>query len=325
MIRQIVILFLTLLSFNSFGNALPTLTVYTYNSFLNNRDAINAIKTAFSQRCHCELEFQSASNGVELLNRLKLENTHSKADVIIGLDNNLLADAEKTGLFAPHELQPKLAIEWHNPTFIPFNYSYFAFIYNKKNITQPPHSFNELLTSNYSIIYSDPRLSTPGLGLLLWIEKLYDEKSADIWQKLAAKTVTVTSGWSEAYGLFLKGEADFVLSYVTSPVYNRLYEHDDNYVPAIFDEGHYPQIEIAGILASSKQKALAKEFLSFLLTPDIQALIATANIMYPVVNTALPDAFNTLPNVDKTLQFDAEIIRKNKRKWLNTWRNALSH
>ncbi len=27
-------------------------------------------------------------------------------------------------------------------------------------------------------------------------------------QKLAAKTVTVTKGWSEAYGLFLKGESD---------------------------------------------------------------------------------------------------------------------
>jgi ABC-type thiamine transport system substrate-binding protein len=31
------------------------------------------------------------------------------------------------------------------------------------------------------------------------------------------KTVTVTKGWSEAYGMFLDGEADMVLSYTTSP------------------------------------------------------------------------------------------------------------
>lgn len=38
------------------------------------------------------------------------------------------------------------------------------------------------------------------------------------------KTVTVTKGWSEAYGLFLKGESDLVLSYTTSPAYHIIAE-----------------------------------------------------------------------------------------------------
>ncbi len=38
------------------------------------------------------------------------------------------------------------------------------------------------------------------------------------------KTVTVTKGWSEAYGLFLKGESDPVLSYTTSPAYHLIEE-----------------------------------------------------------------------------------------------------
>ena len=66
------------------------------------------------------------------------------------------------------------------------------------------------------MIYQDPRTSTPGLGLLLWMQKVYGDKAPEAWQKLAAKTVTVTKGWSEAYGLFLKGESDLVLSYTTS-------------------------------------------------------------------------------------------------------------
>ena len=38
--------------------------------------------------------------------------------------------------------------------------------------------------------------------------------------------MTVTKGWSEAYGLFLEGEADMVLSYTTSPAYHLIAEED---------------------------------------------------------------------------------------------------
>ncbi|MCP6576788.1 thiamine ABC transporter substrate-binding protein, partial [Klebsiella pneumoniae] len=69
----------------------------------------------------------------------------------------------------------------------------------------------------WRVIYEDQRTSTPGLGLLLWMQKGYGDQAPEAWQKLAAKTVTVTKGWSEAYGLLLKGESDLVLSYTTSP------------------------------------------------------------------------------------------------------------
>jgi ABC-type thiamine transport system, periplasmic component len=56
------------------------------------------------------------------------------------------------------------------------------------------------------------------------MQKVYGDKAPEAWQKLAAKTVTVTKGWSEAYGLFLKGESDLVLSYTTSPAYHIIAE-----------------------------------------------------------------------------------------------------
>lgn len=112
----------------------------------------------------------------------------SKADIVLGLDNNLIDSAENTGLFAPAEINTdamKLPIEWNNSTFIPYDYGYFAFIYDTDKIKNPPKSMNELLNSEqpWKIIYQDPRTSTPGLGLMLWIEKLYGDKSADAWQK----------------------------------------------------------------------------------------------------------------------------------------------
>ncbi len=39
-------------------------------------------------------------DGVSLLNRLRMEGKNSKADVVLGLDNNLLQAATQTRLFA---------------------------------------------------------------------------------------------------------------------------------------------------------------------------------------------------------------------------------
>ena len=51
-------------------------------------------------------------------------------------------------------------------------------------------------------------------------------KATELRFSLADNIVTVTPGWSEAYGLFLDGEADAVLSYTTSPAYHLIAEQD---------------------------------------------------------------------------------------------------
>src|SRR5262249_58253317 len=117
------------------------------------------------------------------------------------------------------------------------------------------------------IVIEDPRPSTPGLGLLTWMKAVYGDKAADAWKQLRPRIVTVTKGWSEAYGLFLKGEADMVLSYSTSPAYHIGVEQKTNYHAAMFSEGHPMQIEMAGIAAASRQPELARRLLTFLLTP----------------------------------------------------------
>ncbi|MCP5586690.1 thiamine ABC transporter substrate-binding protein, partial [Klebsiella pneumoniae] len=88
-------------------------------------------------------------------------------------DNNLVQAAEKTGLFAKSSIDTrslKLPDGWNNQTFIPFDYGYFAFVYDKNKLKNPPKSLKELVESpeKWRVIYEDPRTSTPGLGLLLW-------------------------------------------------------------------------------------------------------------------------------------------------------------
>jgi ABC transporter substrate-binding protein (ThiB subfamily) len=95
------------------------------------------------------------------------------------------------------------------------------------------------------------------------------------------RVLTVTPGWSEAYGLFTSGEAPMVLSYTTSPAYHMVAEDTDRYQAAEFSEGHYLQIEVAGLLANAPDKDLARDFLGFMMTPGFQNEIPTNNWMLP--------------------------------------------
>jgi len=309
--------------------AKPTLTVYTYDSFSADWGPGPAIKKAFEADCDCQLKFVALEDGVSLLNRLRMEGKNSKADVILGLDNNLLQAAEQTGLFTDSNVDTrKLTIPggWHNSTFVPYDYGYFAFVYDKTKLTNPPKSLKELVDSdqNWKVIYQDPRTSTPGLGLLLWMQKVFGDDAPQAWQKLAKKTVTVTKGWSEAYGLFLKGEGDLVLSYTTSPAYHLIEEKKDRYAAADFAEGHYMQVEVAGQLASSKQPELAQRFMKFIVSQPFQQAIPTGNWMYPVTDIKLPAGFETLTVPKTSLEFNSQQVADQRAQWISAWQRAVS-
>ncbi|AMG30961.1 thiamine ABC transporter substrate binding subunit [Grimontia hollisae] len=305
-----------------------TLTVYTYDSFAADWGPGPAVKKAFEAECHCTLNLVALEDGVTILNRLRLEGKNSKADVILGLDTNLMAEAEKTGLLATHNVDTKsvtLPEGWSSQTFVPYDYGYFAFVYDKTKLTNPPKSLKELVEKrdDISVIYQDPRTSTPGQGLMLWMKSVYGDDVSGAWQQLAKKTVTVTKGWSEAYNMFLEGESDLVLSYTTSPAYHLIAEENPNFSSANFAEGHYMQVEVAAKVKSSEKQALADQFMQFILSDGFQNAVPTGQWMYPVTDIALPAGFDTLSVPAKSLQFTPENVADNRRTWIREWQSAL--
>lgn len=82
--------------------AVPTLVVYTYDSFTSEWGPGPQIKTAFEARCSCTPNFVGLEDGVSMLNRLKLEGNNTRADVLLGLDTSLTAEARASGLFDTH-------------------------------------------------------------------------------------------------------------------------------------------------------------------------------------------------------------------------------
>lgn len=130
-------------------------------------------------------------DGVSLLNRLRMEGKNSKADVVLRLDNNLLEAATQTQLFAKSGVASEAVNVpggWKNDTFVPFDYGYFAFVYDKANskpAEEPERTGRERPEMASDLSGSAHQYA--GLGLMLWMQKVYGDKTPQAWQKLAAK------------------------------------------------------------------------------------------------------------------------------------------
>ena len=313
------------------NSADKTLTVYTYESFIAEWGPGPKIEATFEAECGCDLKWVGVADGVALLNRLKLEGDRTEAGVVLGLDTNLVTEAKATGLFGAHGLDTSTISvpgDFSDDVFIPYDYGYFAVIYDTEAVANPPHSLKDLVEGdpNQKIVIEDPRTSTPGLGLLLWVKSVYGDDAAAAWRKLSKRVLTVTPGWSEAYGLFTSGEAPMVLSYTTSPAYHMVAEGTDRYQAAEFAEGHYLQIEVAGMLAGAPDRDLARQFLDFMMTPGFQNEIPTQNWMLPAapVSTALPDAFSKLVSPENTFLYSPDEVALNRAAWIEEWLDAMS-
>ncbi|WP_246191330.1 thiamine ABC transporter substrate binding subunit [Aureimonas leprariae] len=308
----------------------PVLTVYTYESFLPDWGPGPKIEAAFETTCGCDLQWVGLGDGVAILNRLKLEGAATKADVALGMTAELVPEMKRTGFFAPSGVDLatlKVPGGWSDDTFVPFDYSYLAFVYDSESVKNPPKSLDDLVNGDpeEKIAIEDPRNSTPGLGFLLWMKAVYGDKAPEKWRTLSKRILTVTPGWSEAYGLFTSGEVPMVLSYTTSPAYHEIEEKTERYKAAAFSEGHYLQVELAGRLAGSKHPELAEAFLRFLVSPEAQGILPTTNWAYPVTEpaTPLPAAFGKLVQPSKPLAVDAAAVEANRRAWTDEWLRAI--
>lgn len=311
--------------------AKPTLTVYTYSSFAGKYGPAKTIKERFEAVCACTLDFVATDDAAALLARLKLEGASSRADAVVGLDNNLLAEAKETGLFAKRT-KPSAGTAvpggWSDDTFVPVDFGWFAFVYDETKLKTPPASLKDLVEnpSGPRIVIQDPRTSSVGLGLMLWMQKVYGDEAPAAWAKLKPRIVTVTKGWSEAYGLFLKGEADMALSYQSSPAYHVGAEKKQNFKAAMFPEGHYLQVEVAGALKSARNPALAERFVDFVLDDAFQSALPETNWMYPAHQpaTGLPASFAGLVQPKISLEFKPQEVQANRRAWTDAWLAAMS-
>jgi thiamine transport system substrate-binding protein len=303
------------------------LTIYAYDSFVSEWGPAGRVIPKFEKLHGVKVDIISVGDAGQVLNRAILEKKKPRADIVLGIDNNMLSKAIEADILLPYRSQnmkfiPQELVFDTTYHVTPFDHGYFAIVYDSQRLSDPPRSLEDLLKPDYrnKLIFQDPRTSSPGLGFLLWTVAVYGEDFTEFWEKLRPNILTITEGWDTAYGLFTSGEAPMVLSYTTSPAYHVEYEDTTRYRAAIFREGNYLQIEGMGILKGTKNLSLAKKFIDFIITEDFQEEIPLTNWMFPVnASVQLPDSFDYAPKPAKVLSLPSDDIKKNQDRWIESW------
>jgi thiamine transport system substrate-binding protein len=308
------------------------LVIYVYDSFVSEWGPAGKVIPKFENLTGAKVTLLSAGDSGQVLARAILEKARPQADLVLGIDNNLLARALEEKLLEPYASQalrnvpPELRFDpTHSVT--PFDYGYFAVVYDSQAVSQPPADLEDLASPRFKgkLILEDPRTSSPGLGFLLWTVAVYGRGWTAYWQRLRPNILTVADGWDAAYGMFTAGEAPLVLSYTTSPAYHLENEKTERYRAAIFREGNYLQIEGIGILRGAPHPGLARKFIDFVLSEAFQKEIPLTNWMYPVLpGVSLPDSYRLAPKPPVTLTLKAEEIRGRQEEWLREWAVLMS-
>lgn len=308
------------------------LVVYAYDSFVSEWGPGPQIAEAFEEEYGIPVQLVSAGDGGQVLQKAVLEKDDPAADILIGIDNNLLTTAKQAGILEPYRspsvenIAPELLFD-EDFYVTPYDYGYFSIIYDTEKIENPPRNLEDLTDPRFrdKLILMDPRTSTPGLGFLMWTAYRFGDDFPEFWEKLRSSTLTITEGWDSGYGLFTSGEAPLVLSYTTSPAYHAEYEDSTRYQAAIFEDGHYLQIEGLGMVKGAPHPKAAEKFIDFALSESFQSVIPLTNWMYPVItDIGLPDSYRYAPEPEISFSFSGEEVQQYRDQWIDRWTRVVS-
>jgi len=314
------------------------LVVYTYDSFVSWGPAL-AIKEKFEALFPgVTLTWVAVGDSSEMLSRLiaELRLGLPTADVFLGLADVELPRALAHNVFQPYDPAriPNLADVPSDLIFdptghvLPYDHGYVTFVYDSELLPEElvPQTLDDLLRPELKgkIVVTDPRTSSPGLSFLLWTIAHYGEGWLAFWQRLIPNLLTITKGWSEAYDLFLAGEAPLVLSYSTDTAYSYI-EHGSLRYRVITPGGEaFRQVEGMGIVRTCRDLDLAHALLNLVLSVEIQELIPTTQWMFPVnARARLPAGYEYAVIPEKPVFLAPELVGEKLEEWLSQWQRLL--
>jgi len=167
------------------------------------------------------------------------------------------------------------------------------------------------------IILEDPRTSTPGLGFLLWVKEVYGDKPPKPGRSSSPASSPQHRAGLKLRALYQGRGADGALLYdIARLSYHR--REDRRYQAMKFSEGHYLQVEVAGLIANSPEKQLAQKFLAFMEGPGFQDAIPENNWMFPAGKTPHPCLRpSTAGQARQDLPVHTGRSASNRRAWID--------
>lgn len=319
-----------------------TLRVMVHDSFSAAEEDI----AAFEADNQVKVEFLKSGDTGSSVNRAILSKDSPMADVFYGIDNTFLSRALKADIFEAYDssllkdIDPAFVLDT-DKRVLPVDYGDVCINYDKayfkeKNLPLPA-SLDDLLKPEYKglLVAENPSMSSPGLAFLLATIAAYGEDGyLDFWKGLRENGLVVANDWETAYYTHFsassgKGPQPMVVSYASSPVAEVIYAEtklDESPTGSLVGDGMcYRQIEFAGILKGTKNRAMAEKFIDFMLGKTFQSSIPMQMFVYPVNGTAeIPAEFEQFTEVPASIKNLApELIETKREEWIKAWDNAV--
>lgn len=319
-----------------------TLAVATYGSFVDapSDSPGEWIKDEFETRYDTELEWHTPDQEINYYVERHNEGVGIEPELYLGLSPHDLVradqntDGELFTEFDQGELDHREDIDEQyefdpQGRAIPTYSSYCAIVYDGRNV-DTPERFEDLLSPEYEgqIALSNPQEGTTGLLFLLWtIDQFGEDGYLDYWEELADNDIRILDSWADVYTQFEEEEIPVVVSYSNDRVYAERFGNDleKHQVSLLNDEAY---ANVSGILrfADGTNDELAHEFADFVLSPEVQAVIAERNVTGPVnTETTPPDVYQEFAEEpDEPVFFDYDELDENLGTWVDDWSDVIA-
>jgi thiamine transport system substrate-binding protein len=309
----------------------------THDSFAVSEEVVQA----FEDANNVTLVFLKSGDAGAVLNKAVLSKDAPLADVLFGVDNTFLSRALEEDIFAPYEspLLKEIPDAYKldaSSRALPVDYGDVCINYDKayfaENNLSVPQSLDDLTKPEYKglLVVENPATSSTGLAFLLATVAHYGDSFTEYWQALKDNGVVVVDGWETAYYSNFsassgQGPQPMVVSYGSSPAAEVIFAdppRDDAPTASILGpDTCFRQIEFVGILKGTRQRALARKFVDFMLSKQFQEDVPLQMFVYPVnSNATLPDAFTQYAQAPaQAAALPPDVIAEKRDIWIQTW------
>lgn len=341
MLLACCILLGALITMKGTAHAEKTITLMTHDSFNVSKEVI----ADFEKENKVRVRFLKAGDAGAALVQAILSKKNPLADVFFGVDNTFFSRAIVADIFLPYRstqlknIPTSLQLDKEN-RLLPVDYGDVCLNFDKKWFSKhdlrPPEDLADLVKPQYKglTVVENPATSSPGLAFLLaTIGRFGEEGYLDFWKKLRENEVVVANGWEDAYyGHFTsasKGDRPIVVSYASSPpavVYFSETKLTEAPTAALVAKNTaFRQIEFVGILKGTREPALAKKLVDFMLGRRFQEDIPLQMFVFPANQKAkLPEVFVKHALVaESPVSISPSTIEKNRDSWITAWTDAV--
>ena len=324
-----------------------TLTVATYTNFVDAPSVSPGpwLKEEFESRFDAELNWETPENGVNYYLERAASDAPIEADLYVGLttedlvrvDEELDGDlfAERGSVDGFERVRDGLLFDPFDRA-VPFDTGYISLVYDG-TATEAPETFEGLLDDEHAgaLIAQNPGGSATGRAFLLHTINRFGDGEAiegengdpdydylDYWAALQENDVRVLGNWDDAYAAWSEGEAPMVVSYSTDQVFADMEGQDlEKHQIRFLNDQAYANPEGMAVFADADEPELAREFMSFMLEPDVQGEIAQRNVAFPATDDAeLPSDYAELaqePADPVTFTYDE--LQGSVDEWVEAW------